>query len=199
MPIIERTPQRCFLVFTEHLRKLVAATITETFPLIERPSPDGRRMVLSFREGAPIAVPIETRFGRLFFYLGQALEAVDDPGGYRLRTRQYWYRLQHDPDRGAKAAIRWEYDTTTPSDRYARHHAQMAAALALGDGELDLNKAHLPTGWVTVEEVIRFLVVDLGLNPPCGDAWPEVITDSETRFYEDFTGKRYKGPPVDEE
>ncbi len=199
MPIIERTPQRCFLVFTEHLRQLIAATITGTFPLSERPSPDGRRMVLSFREEAPIAVPIDTRFGRLFFYLGHALEAVVDPGGYRLRTQQYWYRLQREPDRQATAAIRWEYDTTTPRDRYARHHAQMAAALALGDGELDLNKAHLPTGWVTVEEVIRFLIVDLGVDPPCGEAWPEVITDSETRFYEDFTGKRYKVPPVDGE
>jgi hypothetical protein len=32
-----------------------------------------------------------------------------------------------------------------------------------GDGQLDLDKAHLPTGWVTMEEVIGFLIVERGV------------------------------------
>ncbi len=63
------------------------------------------------------------------------------------------------------------------------------ATVPLGDGHLDLDKAHVPTGWVTIEEVIRFLIVDLGVEPPCGSDWVQCVTKSETRFYQEFTGK----------
>jgi hypothetical protein len=199
VPIIERTPQQCFDVFTDHLRELVAATVTRRYPLAGIVSAKGSRLSLSFREVTPIAVPIETDYGRLFFYLGQAHEAVPhEGGGYRLTTRQYWYRLQHGPAVDSPAAIRWEYDRDTRRDHHARHHAQSAAAMALGDRTLDLNKAHLPTGWVTIEEVIRFLVHDLGMRPPCGNDWCDRIIESEDRFFTKFTGKRYVAPqPLD--
>ena len=54
-------------------------------------------MTLSFMEQRPIAVPIKTRLGRLYFYLGQALEAVEEGERFRLRTREYWYRIQQGP------------------------------------------------------------------------------------------------------
>lgn len=190
MPIVERTPRDCFNVFVAHMRGLVASTITSRYPLAELPS--GHRMTLSFREERPIAVPIDTKYGRLHFYLGQSLEAVEDPEGYRLRTRQYWYRIQMDADFRSRAALRWEYDSMTSVDHHARHHAQLSTAVQLGEARLDLNKAHLPTGWVTIEEIIRFLIVDLEMQPPCGSAWPNIVGESERRFYEDFTGKRYR-------
>ncbi len=198
MPIVGRTPRECFETFTDHLRPLVAQTITHQYPLLTWQTKT--KLVLSFREAHPIAIPIETSYGRLYFYLGQALEAVPDgeSAGFRLTTRQYWYRLQHEPDRQAQAALRWEYDSFTPSDRHARHHAQMPAELQLGGGTMDLDKAHLPTGWVLIEEVIRFLIVDLGIEPPCGaEAWPEILDRSERRFFEEFTSKRYKPPDVE--
>ncbi len=192
MPIVERTPRACFDVFTAHLRGLVASTVTRRHPIGEVPT--RTRLQVGFREEVPVAVPIDTRFGRLFFYLGQALEAVPEEGRFRLTTRQYWYRLQQGPTFQEQAVIRWEYDTTTDRSEHARHHAQMRATIDVGDGALDLNKAHLPTGWVTIEEVIRFLIVDLGMTPPCGDDWPDVLEESERMFFEDFTGKRHKPP-----
>jgi hypothetical protein len=194
VPIIERTPRECFNVFTAHLRGLVASTVTQRHPIGEVPA--RTRLVVGFREEAPIAVPIDTAFGRLYFYLGQALEAVPEGSDYRLTTRQYWYRLQHEPSLKEQAVVRWDYDATTGKSRHARHHAQMRATIDVGTGTMDLNKAHLPTGWVTIEEVIRFLIVDLGMEPPCGEDWPGVLERSEQAFYEDFTGKRHK-PVVD--
>ena len=191
MPIIERTPQGCFEVFTAHMRELVAATITSRYPLSGIATADGTRLTLSFREISPVAVPIDTAYGRLFFYLGQALEAVPEGRAFRLKTRQYWYRLQHGPDLSSKAAIRWEYDRTTPRDRHCRNHAQAAAQLPFGEGTLDLDRVHLPTGWVTIEEVIRFLIHELGMQPPCGDEWWERVITSESRFFAEFSGKGY--------
>lgn len=81
-----------------------------------------------------------------------------------------------------------------PRDGPARHHVQLPAYLAAGTGQIDLDKVHLPTGWVTLEEVIRFLIAELGIEAPCGAAWPEVLSESERAFFEEFTGKRYKPP-----
>lgn len=192
MPIVGRTPHECFDIFSDHLRRLVAQTVTPRYPL--QAIPTATKTVISFREEQPLAIPIETRFGRLHFYLGQALEAfpLDEGGGYRLSTMQYWYRLQESASLKDQALLRWEYDVTTDRDRHARHHTQMAATLPVAGATLDLNKAHLPTGWVTLEEVIRFLIVDLGHSAPCGDGWPQVLEASERKFFEDFTSKRYR-------
>lgn len=194
MPIIERTARRCFDVFLDHLRAVVAATVTDRYQIGEiLGSKTKTRTIVCFREKEPIEVPIDTRFGRLYFYLGQALEAEEHPEGYQLRTRQYWYRLQPTEGWGEQAAIRWEYDWDTHRARHPRHHTQLHGELDLGPGaKLDLDKAHLPTGWVTFEEVIRFLIVDLEMKPPCGDKWPDLLEESERVFFEEFTGKRHK-------
>jgi hypothetical protein len=198
MPIIARTPAECFRRFENHVRKLVADTVTPTHPLQRLFVTGETRMTLSFRQGSGgVAVPVKTQFGRLFFYLGQALEAVEEQDGrFRLRTRQYWYRIQDSPDLKTKALLRWEYDTETPRDAFCRHHAQVRQDLPLGTKTLSLDKTHLPTGWVTMEEVIRFLIVELGVKPPCGDEWPRILETSERAFYEQFTGKRYKQPEI---
>jgi hypothetical protein len=107
--------------------------------------------------------------------------------------------VRHRPYRTVTPVVtlRWEYDRSTPNDRHPRHHAQMRADVTIGTGALDLDRAHLPTGWVTLEEVIRFLIVELEIDPPCGDKWPEELAESERRFYGDFTGKRYKLPDAE--
>jgi hypothetical protein len=194
LPIIARTPAGCFRLFEKHVRKLVADTVTRTHPVNRLFVTGETRMTLSFREGSDtIAVPIKTKFGRLYFYLGQALEAVEeDDGRFRLRTRQYWYRIQDSPDLKTKALLRWEYDTETADDAYCRHHSQIKRDLPFGEGVLSLDDAHLPTGWVLMEEVIRFLIVELGHKPPCGKKWSAILKASERAFYEEFTGKRYK-------
>jgi hypothetical protein len=125
--------------------------------------------------------------------MAQRLVTEADVKMHRLATRQYWYRIQPQPD--GRAVIRWEYDRDTDSNRHARHHVQIRSTAELGNGDhLDLDKLHTPTGWVTIEEVARFLVHDLGVTPPCGDSWPKVLAASERAFYEDFTSKRYRKP-----
>jgi hypothetical protein len=44
--------------------------------------------------------------------------------------------------------------------------------------QVTLNDLHLPTGWVPVEEVLRFCIVDLGVRP-LGRDWNEVLRESE--------------------
>lgn len=194
MPIFGRTPAECFRPFTDHVSALVAATVTRRYPILGIGERGGDRMIVSFRQEGPVAVPITTSVGRLYFYLGQALEAVPEEGRFRLRTRKYWYRLQEAPELTEQATLRWEYDSETPSNAHCRHHIQAPIDLELGAGWLFMDRAHIPTGWVTMEEIIRFLIRDLEVRPPCGSDWPDVLAKSEKRFFEEFTSKRYRPP-----
>lgn len=195
MPIRERTAKKCVDVFTDHISGLIADTVPTKSPIHSwRPNDDFA--ILGFREGAPTAVPLETNLGTLHLYVSQAVDAVrEGRNKYRLRTLRYWYRVQEEPDPTTQALVRWEYDRDTDHARHARHHMQLPATLEAGNGTLDLNKAHLPTGWVTIEEVIRFLIVDLDMQPPCGDDWPAKLRVSEDAFFQKFTGKREPALP----
>lgn len=192
MPIRANTAKECFDTFSRHIRWLISKTVTEQPPVIPLPT-GSQRIQLSFRENQPVAAPIAARYGRLYFYLAQLLEAVhEEDGQHRLRTLQYWYRLQTEVSPQTQATIRWEYVRAAPRNGYERHHVQVPATVPLSsEHSLDLNKIHMPTGWVTIESIIRFLIVDLGFNPPCGDEWPNILEKSEQYFYEHFTGKRY--------
>ena len=155
-----------------------------------------KRYVLAFYRGDdPTTVPIKTRLGTLHFYLGQRVEAIEEQNRYRLETHEYWYRLQQAPGLKERALIRWEYTKEVPKDKatHCRNHVQIATSLTVAtDADMDLNRLHLPTGWVTIEEVLRFLVFELELRPRCGVAWPQRLVYYERAFYEEFTSKRYK-------
>ena len=132
--------------------------------------------------------------------MGQQLRAVatgetSRNKRFRLETTRYWYRLQKESGIDKQALIRWEYDQTLREGaRQARHHVQLAATIPVPHHALDLNKLHVPTGWVTIEDVLRFLVHDLGMAPKCGAAWPADARRIEAKFYKEFTAKRYKPP-----
>jgi hypothetical protein len=76
-------------------------------------------------------------------------------------------------------------------DKECRNHLHVNAAIPAGHGTLPLKRAHIPTAYDLVEHVLRFLFHDLGVPPRTGE-WPDILRASETRFYEKFSGKRYR-------
>jgi hypothetical protein len=149
------------------------------------------RATLSFARG-PIA--LTTTVGTLFLEVAQLLGTERETRNkHRLRTVKYWYRLQQTAT--AEALVRWEYDPGVLPR--CRHHVQFGrpTTLQIGMSGLDLNRLHLPTGWVTIEEVIRFLITEMEVRAPCGEEWRTKLADSERRFFEEFTSKRHKPEP----
>lgn len=155
MPISGRTPDECFRTFLSHVRDLITDILTQAHSIhVIRPR-DAAQAWLSFRDHeGPVGIPIDTRYGRMYFYLWQLLAAGPDSGRLRLRTLSHAYRIQEGPSRTSDVALlRFEY-TTEPTERnYPRHHVQMHGAIqSRSAGELSLEKLHVPTGWVTIEE-----------------------------------------------
>jgi hypothetical protein len=200
MPIESRKPEEAFQRFQEHIGKL----FTQTLPVpahirLRWLSKGGLRATLEFIRGNGVAscLPLDAEYGALFLAVRQNLEVERVDGKYRLKTIGYSYRLLDEDHPTADAAIRWEYQgDQSATHGHCRHHVQFPAkvtlkALESTDLVLDLNRSHTPTGFVTIEELIRFTIVELGTKP-VGKNWPEILGESERRFYEDFTTQRYR-------
>lgn len=193
MPIEGRSPRECAERFREHVAELLSKTINPIVPLLLYEGTRDASFGVSFRQGKKIAaLPLETRYGRLFFHLAQVVEAQKVGKAYRLRTMAYWYRVQATAGlREADALLRWEYDRSHDPRQPGppRHHLQAPAQIKWETHTLDLNKIHTPSGWVTIEELLRFLIVELGVSPASPD-WPTIVADSEDVFFQEFSGKR---------
>jgi hypothetical protein len=119
--------------------------------------------------------------GDVLVFLGQTCRVEPQSGHekpFRLKTLSYRYHIR--PDGKTDPAFRWEYTREAPGD-HCRHHIQGPLDAHFGRASLSLNDIHLPTGYVTIEEIVRFLIVDLGVKP-LTERWREVIADSYRTF-----------------
>lgn len=145
------SPEEVFRKFREHLNRLLHKTITEA-PLVLLSV--GASSFLQFqRDDRPICVPVGHRY---HLYVRRTLLAVREGGQYRLRTLAYAYRIAEGPTFDDQCLFRWEYNAREHKQSLApRHHLQLPATIKCFENrELDANKLHITTGWVTVEEVV---------------------------------------------
>jgi len=190
VPIEAGTFDEAARSFCDHLNHVLARTVTET-RLIWVHVPGQSLGEVAFRQaGAPTVAPLRTRFGLMSLSLGQLCGSVVQPSGlHRLYTAKYKYTIT--PEGAQQALFRREYVRRYPSpdDRWCRHHLQGDVPLPrpLYDGAtpLTLDGLHVPTGFTTVEEVLRFCLTDLGVEPLSAD-WDDVLTESYERFKTDF-------------
>jgi hypothetical protein len=135
--------------------------------------------------GAATAYPAFQSAGRYHLFLGQTLEALREGRHYRLKTLAYAYRISEGPTLNDPYIFRWEYNSRERLESLSpRHHFHTPAILrCFGTRELNLNRLHIASGWVTVEEIIRFLIVELGLKPKSRD-WDRLLRESEEKFRE---------------
>ena len=174
MAIEHRKPKRALETFRERLNSLLRDTITAAplAPIFAPRPPDGftAHAEFSFRDGGrPTAVPLQSKLGELRLYVGQVC-ATHIVGGplrrtHRVSTQAYTYHLYvggaHEP------LLRWEYLKQWPDEdaRWCRHHLQGPTALDFGSSRVSMADLHMPTGYVTLEDVIRFCICDLGVQP----------------------------------
>lgn len=137
---------------------------------------------LSFRTGVePGEARLRTRLGEIRLFLGQTCKAVREGQWFRLKTLRYRYFLRAPAAK--EPAIRWEYIKEWDQP-FCRHHLQGPIDVLFADRRLSLNDVHLPTGFVTIEEVIRFCIVELDARP-LSTNWDVILRES----YRDFKTK----------
>jgi hypothetical protein len=148
-------PGDVFREFRDHISGVLNKTITDArLSLIHRKSkPQFAQFAFAFRDEREIAMAAPLFGCNLFLALSQQLEAEQEAEKtWRLRTLEYSYHLLEEPNPDSRWIIK-----------------------------LDFDKLHLSTGWVTVEEVVRFLITEIGVKPKRSD-WNEILIESEELF-----------------
>jgi hypothetical protein len=160
-----RPVREAIQIFRASLNSLLANTITR-MPIIAFVSKPSEHITLSFRQGgASVPATLASQFGLIDLVLHQTLEAVEGQRErFRLRITEYQYTVT--PVGDDDPLFRWEFVRFPSSGSFwCRNHLQGPIGIGIGGRTVNLNDWHLPTGWVPIEEIIRFCIVDLGVQP----------------------------------
>lgn len=170
--------------FKDHLNRVLHRTLTEAPLSLVNVT---KAFALRFRRSGgldPAEVPIQTQFGITHLNIAQTcLTERESDGEHRLRTIRYRYALR--PEGDLEPRLRWEYVREFSEGNPCRHHLQGPISVPFGRHDLNLKDLHLPTGYTTIEDVIRFCIVDLGATP-LSSGWHEVLEESYRLFKTKF-------------
>jgi hypothetical protein len=185
VPYVGATLKEACQQFCDVLNRVLNTTITKArlLELGAKDRPNDPRQVAFRQAGQPATAPLNTKFGPMNLYIGQLCDSVEVKGGGRqLFTTEYQYTLTLEGQ--PNALLRWEYTRTPPDGGlWCRHHLQGPVEIPLGrGGAVSLNDLHLPTGYVTIEEVIRFCIVDLEAKVVLSSDWHAILTESYEKF-----------------
>lgn len=200
MAITGRKAQECFDQFTEHLRPVIAATLGDAHYLhFQRDGSSSGALTLGPQSANGIW--LTGKGGRFLFSLRQMIAAFPNADRqWQLTTTEYSYAIYERDDELADSLLRWDYKAKPPPDKqWCRHHIQIgrrsqkAVELSFNDATLDLNRLHMPTAFVLIEDVLRFLLTDLEV-PPARSDWNSVLNGSRETFFTRFSRRSSLSP-----
>ncbi len=115
--------------------------------------------------------------GTLYLAIGQSLRVRYHKKQWRMSTQQYIYNVAELPDSpGSRDYLfAWHWH---PELGPQECHLHANAALSNG---MRLDKKHLPTARVSLEEVLRFLISECDVFP-ARDDWQQVLDETQRRY-----------------
>ena len=170
-------------------RSLRCLTLTERF-VARRP---GIRTVVTFPSGVPIG--LSNGHVKSDFYFVMSLETVPhDDRQFRMSTRHYIYEVHEvSPEMGRQQIVRWHWHPESRS-RVKTPHLHLPAGAPYSQS------VHVPTGRITFEDVVRFLIEELGVRP-AHDDWSDVLNEqrdlhvAHRTWHHDHDERRALPPP----
>lgn len=185
MSLSARSPREAFHVFQNHANNILNKVLTRyRLEFFVRTAAQDRA-ILAFFDRRRVMCAVSLHPSPWYLHLGLELKAVPEEKGYDLQMLKYAYRIQRTPSLQDEAEVRFEYvsQEVDPEARWCRHHVQFHGDYHDVREGFSPQKFHIPTGGVTIEDVIRFLVTDLGV-PALIETWDEELRKSAERFRE---------------
>lgn len=108
------------------------------------------------------------------------IRAEGDRGPYRVTTVSYFYSLETADHR---EIINFQWTPESPRGM-TFPHLHIGSAVTRHASLIrprDLHKAHIPTGRVSLESVIRLAIDEFGVEPK-KPAWSDILSTSEAAF-----------------
>jgi hypothetical protein len=186
VPLVARTSREAFQTFQDHLNRTLNKVLTRSRLRFSVRNATREKTSLAFFDSQtrPVAVRLHPS-SPWYLSVRQDLQAIPEGREYTLRTLQYAYRIQRSPSIQDEAEVRFEYVSPDidPDFPYSRHHVQFHREFQDVRDGFSPNTLHTPTGGVTIEHVIRFLIADLDI-PPLVSNWDEELRMSEEQSRE---------------
>lgn len=164
-------------LFADHLNEILNNTVTHRRLIVFVPG-IAEEVHIGFRgHGTVSPAVLTTEYGRMELDLRQVCDELPDEETnlFTLRTLSYRYTIQLEGT--TEPLLRWEFVRYPPDETstWNRNHIQGPISLGIQNRagiEANLNDWHTPTGWIAVEDVLRFCVTDLGVRP-LSDDWDQ--------------------------
>jgi hypothetical protein len=178
-----RSPAEAVLAHLEPLKEVVACLTRAAILNAEGYHRSAEPLVLALGDGGP--VPLRMRANRLPIAVSvtQQYQVVPDEleqDRFKVTVRGYWYTIE-TPAGQEILAYHWHPGGLSEVDSC---HLHLGPGLKSGLGMKNLGKMHLPSGRVSVEEVVRLaLSVDGWGGQPQRSDWEQVL-DRNLRLYE---------------
>jgi hypothetical protein len=159
--------------------------------------PQGEWVLTLPNAGRPIQLRREDGSACLLV-ASQRFVIMRDPGNegeYKTSTREYIYKLWDGAEASREPVVEWHWHPSRGTRHPHMHARPPAAKPSFGEA---FDKHHLPTARVAFEQVVRFLIGDLKVEPQVGD-W-EVRLDEALAAHElwrSWTIEPAPMPPID--
>lgn len=130
----------------------------------------------------------------VFFSAGQRFRIVEDKeiehGPYRVHTVEYWYQIDC-PEDSQVLTYHWKPESDTTSLEQAPH-LHIGSSVVANDAPLmrkTFSKLHIPTGRVSIESIVRFLIIEIKVHPSVIE-W-ETVLDEGQRLFDTFRRRHF--------
>lgn len=181
-----RNPEEAFRSFVEPLEACLRCTTLEHRLVVRRHADD--QFSVTLNGGRPI--PLSNGDVDFSFDFSMVVATVPmDDGQQRMSTRKYIYDLREGrPKRGNATLVQWHWHPNNGRVAYPHAHLPFAAPYS--------SKLHVPTGRVTFEDVVEFIIDELGVPPTPGhEHWSEIVEGTRGRHiaYRSWSGRGPSG------
>lgn len=172
-----KTPNEAFDAYAKPLKAVLGCITRET--LLKRTvakSEDENGFPL--QEFFFVKNPVRLRDSALTFNFSQYFRVVWKNTAFKVKTESYTYEIEDETSGHELFAFHWE--PNAPNSKILFPH--MHIGFVLKDEKLRLdNKAHIPTGRVSVEDVVVFLISELHVIP-LNPEWEKIIREKRHAF-----------------
>lgn len=170
-----KSPREAVANFLAPIKKSVAC-ITPVFVTVShrgRDAIDHPHTLLinggdAFKLGGPAELTLELSQNY------KIVTAEGDRGPFKVSTIGYWYTLRDHEDR---EVIGYHWHPNGHDIPWPHLHLKHG----IGDQREEFEKAHVPTGRVAIEDVIRLLLLHFSV-PPLKSDWATVLGESQEKF-----------------
>lgn len=169
-----RTPHEAVENFRQPLQQALSCVTLAVISTGRSRSPSDEHS-LTINNGDPTPLRGESRLSLSITQHYRIVEFVGPRGPWKVSTTGYLYAL-HDANGHEIIAYHWH-----PASRVTYPHLHIRTGALVGRPELQ--RAHLPTGRIELEEFLRLAITDFNVQP-LRDDWDEVLTRTQEVFEE---------------